>query len=68
MIVQRFLGLFAEPNQTKQTKSYSRFWKKKHLSFIKNKVVVAGRKNNSRTAAIHCPMAKRHDRCAKLYH
>ena len=36
MIVQRFLGLFAEPNQTKQTKVTVAF-EKKHLSFIKIK-------------------------------
>ena len=49
MIVQRFLGLFAEPNQTKQTKVTVAFGKETFV-FHQNKVVVAGGKQqpNSR--------------------
>lgn len=46
MIVQRFLGLFAEPNQTKQTKVTVAF-EKKTFVFHQNKVVVAGWKTTA---------------------
>ena len=46
MIVQRFLGLFAEPNQTKQTKVTVAFGKEKFV-FHQNKVVVAGWKTTA---------------------
>lgn len=46
MIVQRFLGLFAEPNQTKQTKVTVAFGKETFV-FHQNKVVVAGWKTTA---------------------
>ena len=46
MIVQRFLGLFAEPNQTKQTKVTVAFGKEIFV-FHQNKVVVAGWKTTA---------------------